>query len=281
MMLPVPSSNTPLSVHALQGTLTPPVPLYENTPYCLKLPPVSRLLLAVRLAELYTLAFPERPEWLADAIEWPEEEDAIAAVELFLERVHTLFPVHHDFTELDLEEAEWWLYEIPITPFGFDLWDDGVQNFKEPIPFLFTLMHTRSGNERWELDETFEARYPDFPLPPRLEPEQLIATLRQMPLSDPLTALPDLIEMLAQATGNLWLDTSVESLAEDVQTYQWTTANLTRLHHAWQEADPVLQRIFQLLDWQHTISGNGGRKLALIRDLLLQAYHLTQTENGP
>lgn len=271
-------STPPLSLQALTVTLASPVQRDKAAPHCLRLPPASFLLLAARLAELYSLAFPDRPDWLAQPILWEEEAEAIEAVEQFLERVHDLFPVHHEFSELDLEDIDWWLHEIPITPFGFDLWDESCREYKEPIPFLYSLMVARSGEAIWEDDETYETLYPAFPLPPYLEPERLVGTLRQMALPAPLTALPDLIQMLAQTTGNLWLDSSVESLAENVQTYHWTTANIGRLQAAWQEAEPVLHGIFQLLDWHHTISGSARPKLSAIHDLLLQAYNQFQSE---
>ncbi|MFZ1398478.1 MAG: hypothetical protein WAS33_16360, partial [Candidatus Promineifilaceae bacterium] len=145
------TQSTPsLRLQALTGALAPPIQQSETAPQRLRLPSASFLLLAARLAELYNLTFPERPDWLAQPILWEEEAAAIEAVEEFLERVHDLFPVHHEFSELDLEDIDWWLHEIPITPFGFDLWDDSCRAFKEPIPFLHSLMVARSGEAIWE-----------------------------------------------------------------------------------------------------------------------------------
>ena len=68
------------------------------------IPPISFLLLADRLGELYEMIFPDHPEWLdEEVVDWKNEEAVAAAAERFLNRVSVLFPVHDDCCDIDLE----------------------------------------------------------------------------------------------------------------------------------------------------------------------------------
>jgi hypothetical protein len=92
------------------------------------MPPLSFLLLADRLAELYEMVFADHPEWLEEEVgHWQREEDVATAVEQFLGRMSALFPVHDEIWDVDLEVIEWRLWEIPLIPMGFDEWYDGVR----------------------------------------------------------------------------------------------------------------------------------------------------------
>jgi len=107
---------TLLTMSTLQAT-----PSIPHDLICNSFPPLSFLLLADRLAELYEITFPDQPEWLdEEVVNWQNEEDVGVVVARFLGRVNTLFPVHDDFWDVDLEVVEWRLWEIPIMTMGYD-----------------------------------------------------------------------------------------------------------------------------------------------------------------
>ncbi|MFZ1396054.1 MAG: hypothetical protein WAS33_04105, partial [Candidatus Promineifilaceae bacterium] len=203
------------------------------------LPPFSFLLLAARLAELCEMAFPDRPDWLTETVEWRDESDVTAAVERFLQRVGTLFPVQEEMWDSDLEIAEWRLYEIPLVLMGLDEWDDGWDDLKEPIPYLLHAIYSRGDDES---PGEFAALYPTHLLPRYLEPHRLVDTLREMNLAAPLAALPDLILMVNHATDNLWLDVGEMALAEGGGYPVWEREQIVWLTEQWQAAQPILAR---------------------------------------
>lgn len=235
------------------------------------LPPLAFLLLADRLAELYEMVFPDQPEWLrAETVQWQNEEDVAAAVERFLQRVGTLFPVHDEIWDVDLEVVEWRLYEIPVIPMGIDEWYDGWDDLKEPLPYLLHAQYSRGSEDS---PDEFTALYPTHQLPRYLEPHRLVETVRGMDLSEPLAALPDLILMLNHATDNAWIDVGEMALAEGGGYPQWRPDEVAWLAAEWQKAQPILERIDRLLDWQNDAIDD---KLTAVRDVLLAAYHQSQ-----
>jgi len=231
-------------------------------------------LLADRLAELYEMVFPGRPEWLrAETVQWQNEEDVAAAVERFLQRVSALFPVHDEIWDVDLEVVEWRLYEIPVIPMGIDEWYDGWDDLKEPLPYLLHAQYSR-GSE--DAPDEFTALYPAHQLPRYLEPHRLVEDLRTMDLAEPLAALPDLILMLNHATDNAWIDVGEMALAEGGGYPQWRPDEVAWLAAEWQKAQPILARIDRLLDWQNDNPDAIDDKLTAVRDTLLAAYHHSQ-----
>ena len=238
------------------------------------LPPLAFLLLADRLAELYAMVFPDRPEWLrAEKVQWQNEEDVAAAVERFLQRVGTLFPVHDEIWDVDLEVVEWRLYEIPVIPMGIDEYYDGWDDFKEPLPYLLHAQYSRGSEES---PDEFTALYPAHSLPRYLEPHHLVEALRTMDLAEPLAALPDLILMLNHATNNAWIDVGEMALAEGGGYPQWRPDEVAWLAAEWQKAQPILERIDRLLDWQNDTPDAIDDKLTAVRNVLLAAYHQSQ-----
>lgn len=249
------------------------------------LPPLTHLLLADRLAALYEMVFPDRSTWLDEEIaDWTAEDKVVAAVEQFLGRVSALFPVHNECWESELELIEWRLDEIPVAPFGFDFWHEEWEEFSEPIPYLLHLFFSRPHEVHHYRLNSFADLYPDHQVPLALAPHRLVDILRQMgagensgvPISAPLDALPDLIEMLAQQTGNPWLDVSEMALAEGGGFPQWQREEVEWLAEAWQEAEPVLARVNDLLDWQNGSPEAIADKLTAVRDVLLDAYNRSQ-----
>lgn len=252
---------------------------------CANIPPLSFLLLADRLGELYEMVFPDHPEWVdEEAVDWENEEAVAGAVERFLNRVSVLFPVHDDIWDVDpsagsgqvLEVVEWRLYEIPVMPMGYDHWYDGWDNFKEPAPYLLYMSYSRGNEESPFVRDEFADEYPDHLVPRYLEPHRLVKTLRGMALPEPLNALPDLIEMLNHSTGNAWLDVGECALAEGGGYPLWNPEDVAWLAEQWQQAKPVLDRIHRLLDWQNSSPEEIGLKLTAVRDALLDAYDREQ-----
>lgn len=238
------------------------------------LPPLAFLLLADRLAELYEMVFPDRPEWLrGETVQWQNEEDVAAAVERFLQRVSALFPVHDEIWDTDLEVVEWRLYEIPVIPMGIDEWYDGWDDLKEPLPYLLHAQYSRGSQDS---PDEFTALYPGHQLPRYLEPHHLVEALRAMDLAEPLVALPDLILMLNHATDNAWIDVGEMALAEGGGYPQWRSDEVAWLAAEWQKAQPILERIDRLLDWQNYHLDAIDDKLTAVRDALLAAYHQSQ-----
>lgn len=262
------------SLHPVTSPPTPSATGNLHLPLGTGLPPLAFLLLADRLAELYEMVFPDRPEWLrAETVQWQSEEDVAAAVERFLQRVGTLFPVHDEIWDVDLEVVEWRLYEIPVTPMGIDEYYDGWDDLKEPLPYLLHAQYSRDSEE--SLDE-FTVLYPAHQLPHYLEPQRLVETVRGMDLPEPLAALPDLILMLNHATDNAWIDVGEMALAEGGGYPQWRPDEVAWLAAEWQKAQPILERIDRLLDWQNNNPDAINDKLTVIRDVLLAAYHHSQ-----
>ena len=252
-------------------------PLVPRNLICTNLPPLSFLLLADRLAELYEMVFADHPEWLDEEVgHWQREEDVATAVEQFLGRVSTLFPVHDEIWDVDLEVVEWRLWEIPLIPMGFDEWYDGWDDLKEPSPYLLHMRYSRRDDDTSSDRDEFADLYLDHQMPRYLEPHRLVETLRQMELAEPLDALPDLILMLDHNTGNAWLDVGELSLSEGGGYPQWESADIDWLAEEWRKAEPILDRIQRLLDWQNNAPEEIAFKLTAVRDVLLDAYHRAQ-----
>ena len=240
-------------------------------------PPLSFLLLADRLGELYEIVFPVHPEWLdEEVVDWESEEAVAGAAERFLNRVSVLFPVHDDIWDIDLEVIEWRLWEIPVIPMGFDEWFDGWDDLKEPAPYLLHMRHSRSDEDVPYLSNEFADLYLDHLVPGYLEPHRLVKTLREMALPEPLDALPDLVEMLEHSTGNAWLDVGECALAEGGGYPLWNPEDVAWLAEQWQKAKPTLDRVHRLLDWQNSSPDEIGFKLTAVRDALLDAYYREQ-----
>lgn len=270
-----PLGNSPRILDIRQTLLPTPAARQDIT--CANIPPLSFLLLADRLGELYEVIFPNHPEWLdEETADWESEEAIIGAVERFLSRVNVLFPVHDDIWDIDLEVIEWRLYEIPVISMGFDEWLDGWDDFKEPIPYLLHMRHSRCDEDSPYLCDEFANEYPDHLVPLYLEPHRLVKILRGMALSEPLNALPDLIEMLDHNSGNAWLDVGEYALAEGGGYPQWTAEDVAWLAEKWQEAKPVMERVDCLLDWQNSSPDEIAFKLTAVREVLLDAYQLAQ-----
>jgi hypothetical protein len=236
------------------------------------LPPLDYLLIAARLAELYEIVFPQHPEWLAELVDWPDEEAMAGAVARFLKRAGRFFPLIDECWELDLEIIEWRLYAIPVVPQGFDLWHDSWDEFYEPAPYLLHMLWHRDEMDSPDRPDEFTCLYPEHSVPRSLDPRRLVPTLRRMALPEPLAALPDLIEMLSQSTNNLWLDIGEIALMEGGGYPQWDPQEVAFLAEEWQKAKPICERVHALLAWHNDPPATSRRKVTAVHRLLLEAY---------
>jgi hypothetical protein len=294
-------TNSPYPTPGPALGLLDPTPTLQTTPsipldiICTNLPALGFLLLADRLARLYEMVFPDHPEWLnEEVVDWEDEEDVAPAVERFLGRVSSLlFPVYDDIWDVDLEVVEWRLYEIPVMAMGYDEWYDGWDDLKEPAPYLLNMRHSRHNEDRPYRRNEFDELYPDHQVPCYLEPHCLVESLREIctesrssecspggsqniALPEPLGALPDLIEMLDHSTGNWWLDVGELSLADGGGYPPWNKEDMEWLAEEWRKAEPILERIHRLLNWQNNSPEELGFKLTAVRQALLDAYHRSQ-----
>jgi hypothetical protein len=282
---PYPIAEPATGILNLQPTLCL-VPASDKRHLPADLPPLHFLSLAGRLGELYEMVFPDRPEWLGqEAVDWAEEEDVAAAVERFLGRVNTLFPVHDEIWDADLEAIEWRLYEIPVVPMGYDLWHDDWADLREPAPYLLHMQHSRDAEDHTYGRDTFAGLYPDHQVPPGLEPQELADALRDAYaekgrgtrlLPPALAALPDLIRMLDYSTGNVWLDVGEMSLAEGGGYPEWSRENVDWLAKEWRQARPVLDGVLSLLNWKNENVETIAEKLSAVRSALVTAHKRKQ-----
>jgi hypothetical protein len=167
---------------------------------------------------------------------------------------------------------------------GYDIWYDGWADLKEPVPYLLHMRYSRHDDDTSSGRNEFADLYPDQQTPQYLEPHRLVETLRQtcaersrsMELEEPLDALPDLILMLDHNTGNAWLDVGELSLSEGGGYPQWNPDDVGWLAEEWRIAEPILDRIQRLLDWQNNAPEEIAFKLTAVRDVLLDAYRWAQ-----
>jgi hypothetical protein len=137
--------------------------------------------------------------------------------------------------------------------------------------------HSRDAGDHPYGRDTFAGLYPDHRVPPDLEPQQLVESLRQESCLLPeLAALPDLIQMLDHNTGNAWLDVGEMSLAEGGGYPEWSRENVEWLAEAWRQARPVLDGVLALLNWKNDGAGSVAEKLSAIRDALVAAHERRQ-----
>ncbi|MCI0578781.1 MAG: hypothetical protein L0332_13535 [Chloroflexi bacterium] len=234
--------------------------------------PLAFLAFAKRLAELYEMVFPEQPEWLDEELDWVEGEDVAQAVAHFLERVaEHRFPLDTDLVGVDPDACEWVLWHIPVTPLGFAAgYSDEWEYFREPAQLLVKLSWSDYLVE--DTQAYLAKEYPQLDIPAGFETGGLSRLLREMDLDGPLAALPELLDMVREETGNVWLDYAYEVLAETGGFPDWED-NHAALAEEWREASPVAERVYALMSWvEEDLTG----RLALVMDTLLAADHLRQ-----
>ncbi|MFW6063839.1 MAG: hypothetical protein ACOC9V_06640 [Chloroflexota bacterium] len=240
---------------------------------------LSRLLAAARLAQRYRSIFPQHPEWLQETFDWQQDdaEEAIAEMtETFLARVEEyLFPVMVDVWDVELDNALYYLEQIPIIPQGLEHWYyDDFDNYREPLALLLHIEH------RHELDDgsdTLREAYPDYDFPTDLDLGAVAVGLRQMTLPDPFSGLIEAVAMVQCACENPWMDYSMSDLAEMGSDLPWDDSETVAwLTETWQEARPRLERVWALVDWcnPQSVGPPDGERLDAIVDLLLRAYQM-------
>jgi hypothetical protein len=244
---------------------------------------LSLLLAAAKLAGRYQHVFPQHPEWLQETFDWQSSgaEEAFARmVETFLGRVEErLFPVMVDVWDAELDNALYYLEQIPIVPQGLEHWYyDDFDNYREPLALLLHIEHRQEpGNGSNSLREA----YPDYDFPAGLDLGTVTAGLPRMDLPEPLSGLVEAVAMVQCDCGNPWMDYSASDLAEmgtdlpwdDPETVAWLT-------ESWQEARPRLERVWALVDWCSPPAAgppDGGR-LDTVVALLRQSYRMEKSD---
>jgi hypothetical protein len=242
-------------------------------------PGLSRqfLYIAKRLAELYHLVFPEKADWLDETVVWHDDEAVAQATEQFLERVNThRFPVDTDIIDMDADACEWVLWHAPVLPLGFaagcaEEWE----YIREPVQLLIKLTYgdCLDGNAPMCLAED----YPELVIPDGFSTHGLRKALRAMNLAGPLVALPDMLAMVQEETGNAWLDYAYAYLAETGGFPYWET-DYEWLVEDWAKAEPVANRVFALMDW---VEENLAERLKVVMDTLIAARERCCKRNLP
>lgn len=242
---------------------------------------LSRLLAAARLAQRYCDVFPQHPEWLWETFDWQHEdaEEAFAGMtETFLARVEEhLFPVMVDVWDVELDNALYYLEQIPIIPQGLEHWYyDDFDNYREPLALLLHVEH------RHELDEgsnTLREAYPDYNFPADFDLGTVAAGLRRMVLPEPLSGLLEAVAMVQCNCDNAWMDYSVSDLAEMGTDLPWDDSEtIVWLTESWQEAQPQLERVWALVEWcnPQQVGPPDGERLDAIVDVLLKANRMEE-----
>lgn len=240
---------------------------------------LSRLLAVARLAKRYQQVFPQHAEWLQETFDWQHEdaEEAFAGmVEAFLGRVEAhLFPVMVDVWDVELDDALYYLDQIPIIPQGLEHWYyDQFDDYREPLALL---LHIKHRYEQEGGSNTLQQAYPDYNFPGGFSLATTVEQLRQMELLEPLSGLIDAIAMVRCDCENPWMDYSMSDLAEMGSDLPWDAPETVAwLTESWQEARPRLERVWALVDWcsPHQVGPPDGERLDAIVDLLLQAHRM-------
>lgn len=240
---------------------------------------LSLLLAAARLARRYRDVFPRQTAWLGEPFDWQSsdaEEAFTRMVETFLSRVEEhLFPVMVEVWDAELDNALYYLEQIPIIPQGLEHWYyDQFDNYREPLALLLHIEHRREGDEG---HTTLEEAYPGQDLPAGLDLGEIAAVLRQMPLPDPLSGLVDAIALVRCDCQNPWMDYSLSDLAEMGADLPWDDPEAVAwLAETWREARPRLERVWALVDWcsPQAVGPADSERLDTVVDLLLQAYQM-------
>lgn len=240
---------------------------------------LSCLLAAARLARRYQDIFPQYSEWLEETFDWqsPDAEEAFARLtETFLARVEEhLFPVMVDVWDAELDNALYYLEQIPIVPQGLEHWTyDDFDNYREPLALL---LHVEHRQEHDNGGNTLQEAYPGYDFPPGLDLSAVAAGLHQMALPELLSGLVEAIALVRCECNNPWMDYSASDLAEMGSDLPWDDPETVAwLAESWQEARPRLERVWALVDWcnPQVAEPADSERLGAIVDLLLQLYQM-------
>ena len=231
---------------------------------------IDNLTLTARLANLYQISFPGRLDLLEQEIDLASEESLSEATARFLQRVESkLFPVYWDIW-FEVGEMDWCLYNIPIACQGFGVGYDDPADYPEPI-CLFLRLAERQYFERGD-DQTIAEIYPqlvDVPAVVLDTIDRLSEPLQNMELAGPLAAIPGLIDMVFQQTGNPWLDVNPEMHAESGQVICWDEETVAELASLWSAAKPILDGVWALTEW---VAEDPAERLGEVINTLLTAY---------
>lgn len=238
--------------------------------------PLPFLPLARRLAALYHLIFPKKRAWLDETIVWQEGDEVVQATQQFLQRVNDhRFPVDTDCFGLDVDACEWVLWHVPVLPLGFATsYAEDWQFIREPVQLLLRLTYGHYLDEDSRV--CLAADYPDLAVPAGFNLDGLQPVLRKITLAGPLAALPDMVAMVQEETGNAWLDFSYEYLAETGAYPHWDS-DYQWLAEDWATAKPIADRVFALMTW---VEAEPAERLKLVMDTLVTAHTYPVSQRG-
>jgi hypothetical protein len=271
MFAPAPCTPDGRAPRLLRVSPRPAVP--AAMPPAAPIPDSGMLAAAHRLAELYQLVFPQKQKWRKKRLRW-QEEKLVADIQTFGNRVNRHhFPLYCDLLDADLDTGDWWLWQMPLELHGFCAEHHGEwDSYDEPIPLLLKLSEWEYADEDDQAGLTAYCGY-DYDWPPGFCLHQLDGVLDRMDLPPPLDALPDLVRMVLSATGNPWLDYSIEYMMECDCYPEWEDYEYWR--DEWQLAVPILARIERLTTW---VQATGLAGLDQIVAILLAAHQQLTTE---
>ncbi|MBD2316320.1 hypothetical protein [Phormidium tenue] len=138
---------------------------------------------------------------------------------------------------------------IPVEPLGTSWYYDNFEELGATEKFLMSLIHGLDGDTWNDIEGELEQDLPpvaSYINYPKLSQEA--QKVRGM-----IALLPTAIDMLTQSTGNLWLDISYEN---DIVDAHWTVEVIDTLREAYTEAQTIMQKYREFIEWLDKDSAN-------------------------
>lgn len=241
-----------LSVTAASEFLRLVVPIYHPKAAAEYLEPLAN---TAALLHLYQHFFPDNWRCSTASIYSSSREEHSPREMEFLELVNDcLFEIEWHIQFSDEQER---LMQIPVLPCGID-WGAWLENESldslEPGEQLLLLLsdngrfyvESLANNEGLEwYQDAFGIKLKNLAQPEAVNYELLKRLCNEA--GEPLTALPETINMLNYNTGNPFLDASNEM--GNTEWMDWSVENVVTLAKAWIEKDAVQKRVYGLRCW--------------------------------
>ena len=161
---------------------------------------------------------------------------------------------------------------MPVRPLGVDWWNNEYDDLSESWQFILFIVGEASA-------ETFSEAYPDHTAPcssplynldkVTIDGEQFESLWVQaaQDIHPVLEAMPSVFDYANQNTGNLFLDANDE---EPIEGFRWSKDSLDFLATQYREADKILDRICDLIEWLKTDPTNLPRVFTRLEEILNQ-----------